>query len=351
MADYRRLKRISSIALLFFTGACLLTGCAASKGAQPVRPEHGAAAFAGDPSGHNETGVTAVRFGSGNAGDAVVKSDAGTTGQTPAHSRSNNIEVMTISPGPEATGVMNGQPEPAALETAAVRSESGPIETNAKSTGHLAFLDALDPLEPVNRTIYSINTVVDNNVIEPVIRGYRKIVPLYARQRLADFFSNLDDILVMGNCLLQTKGAKGGEVLGRFMINSTVGVLGLWDPATGMGMIKYNEDFGQTLGYYGVKPGPYVVLPLLGPSTVRDAAGTVADALGKIFFVNVLAIDPLTDLTLSTIDGLEFRASMPFSYGDFDSPFEYELVRTLYLDMRALLVRDGAYRDEQRKHK
>ncbi len=296
------LKRISSITLLFLTGACLLTGCAASRGVTVAPP--------------------------------------------PA----DTVLISAARPGSCEPGGATDQSSPGAVETTAVQSENGAVKTEAGSGDHLAFLDAVDPLEPVNRTIYSINTVVDSSVIEPAIRVYRKIVPLFVRERFSDFFSNLDDILVMGNCLLQTKGVKGGEVLGRFMINSTVGVFGLWDPATEMGLIKYSEDFGQTLGYYGVKPGPYVVLPLLGPSTVRDAAGTVADALGKIFFVNVLAIDPLTDLTLSTIDGLEFRASMPFSYGDFDSPFEYELVRTLYLDMRQLLVRDGAYRDEQREH-
>lgn len=214
---------------------------------------------------------------------------------------------------------------------------------------HLAFLDAYDPFEPFNRRVYRFNTIVDNNVLEPVVRVYRKIVPLFVRNRLTNFFSNLNEVPVMGNCLLQAKGDKTGDVMARFVINSTIGVFGLWDPATGLGLIKHNEDFGQTLGVYGVKPGPYLILPILGPSSVRDAAGKLVDSFNKMYFVDLLNINTYTDLSLSTVDSLEFRASLPFSYGDFDSPFEYELVRTLYMDIRNLLINDGAYLDENKK--
>ncbi len=215
---------------------------------------------------------------------------------------------------------------------------------------HLAFLDVYDPLEPFNRRIWLFNTVVDNNVMEPLVRAYEKVVPQPVRERIRNFFSNVGDILVMGNCVLQGRGEKTGEVLARFMVNTTVGGLGLWDPATKIGLIKHKEDFGQTLGVYGVKAGPYLILPILGPSNLRDAAGSAADSFAKTLTVSALHISTYTDLALSTVDGLEFRASLPFTYGDFDSPFEYEIVRVLYTDMRELLIHDGVYTDENHKY-
>ncbi len=224
-----------------------------------------------------------------------------------------------------------------------VLSPSTPGLAGTEPADHLAFLDAYDPMEPLNRRIYMFNMVVDNNFIEPVIRTYKKVIPVFVRDRISNFFSNIGDLPVMVNCLLQAKSEKAGNVLGRMMVNTTVGILGLWDPATGMGLIKYNEDFGQTLAVYGVRPGPYIVLPILGPSTLRDTAGLVTDSFNKTVAVGLMDIDTLTDFTLTTVDGLETRASLPFSYGDFDSSFEYEMVRTLYLDMRSLLVHDGEF--------
>jgi phospholipid-binding lipoprotein MlaA len=224
------------------------------------------------------------------------------------------------------------------------------VEEKKETPGdHLSFLDAYDPFESLNRRVYRFNTVVDDNILEPVTRAYEKVVPVAVRDRIRNFFSNIGDVLVMGNCLLQGKGEKTGEVLGRLMVNTTVGFFGLWDPATKIGLIKYQEDFGQTLGVYGVNAGPYLILPILGPSTLRDTGGMLADSFSKTLAVGALQIDTATDLALSTVDGLEFRASLPFSYGDFDSPFEYDLVRTLYLDMRELLIHDGSYTEENRK--
>jgi len=229
-----------------------------------------------------------------------------------------------------------------------ISTQNEPQKTIA-AKDHLAFLDAYDPLESLNRRVYRFNTIVDNNILEPVVRVYKKILPLFVRDRVTNFFSNLNDLLIMGNCLLQAKGEKTGDVLARFMINSFFGIAGLWDPATNFGLIKHDEDFGQTLGVYGVKPGPYIVLPILGPSTLRDSGGKLIDSLSKMYFVNLSNINTSTDLSLSTVDSLEFRASLPFSYGDFDSPFEYEIVRTLYMDMRNLLIHDGIYLEENKK--
>ncbi|MFP4031780.1 MAG: VacJ family lipoprotein [Desulfococcaceae bacterium] len=207
---------------------------------------------------------------------------------------------------------------------------------------HLDFLDAHDPLEPMNRAIYRFNVVVDRHVLEPAVRVYERFLPEYARERISDFFSNLGDVPVLLNCALQAKGERAGTVLARIMVNTVVGVGGLWDVAETQGLPKYNEDFGQTLAVYGVGAGPYLVIPVLGPSTIRDAGGRIVDGATQNFVTGLVGGDAATDLALSVVDGLEFRASMPVGYGGFDSPFEYEMVRTLYLDIRNFLIHDGA---------
>lgn len=237
-----------------------------------------------------------------------------------------------------------GHAKSAATSPRAVYDGSSDIERQ-----DLAFLDANDPLEAFNRRIYRFNTLVDDKIIDPMVNFYKGVVPVFIRDRVSNFFSNIDDVGVMINCFLQGKPEKTGKVLARFMVNSTVGILGLWDPATGEGLIKYYEDFGQTLGVYGVQPGFYLVIPILGPSTLRDAAGSVVDSFSQTVFVDQVDIQTSTDLAFSVADGFQLRASLPFSYGDFDSPFEYELVRTLYLDLRHLLVNDGEFTEEQRK--
>ncbi len=222
---------------------------------------------------------------------------------------------------------------------------SGTAETgDARSRDrNFSFLDVDDPFEPMNRGIYSFNILADDYVMEPAVRWYEKLIPGMIRNRISDFFDNIGDIPVMLNCFLQGKPEKGGTVLGRIMINTTVGICGLWDPASAIeNLPEYAEDFGQTLGVWGLPAGPYLMLPLLGPSSVRDAAGTLVDGAGSSMGVTALEIPEFTDLSLSAVKSLEYRASLPFAYGDFDSPFEYEMVRLLYHRMREMQVNDGA---------
>jgi phospholipid-binding lipoprotein MlaA len=136
---------------------------------------------------------------------------------------------------------------------------------------------AHDPWEKFNRGTSEFNETVDKAVLKPVAQGYVKVVPGFAREGVANFFGNLEDIGTSLNNLLQGKAAEGASDAGRFLVNTTLGIFGLWDVATPMGLEKHNEDFGQTLGWWGVQPGPYLVLPLLGPSTVRDLGGRVVD--------------------------------------------------------------------------
>jgi phospholipid-binding lipoprotein MlaA len=134
-----------------------------------------------------------------------------------------------------------------------------------------------DPLEPINRGIYKFNDVVDKAVVKPVARGYKEMMPRVGRIMVSNFFSNLDDVTVTANDLLQFKLVQGFSDGMRFIVNTTVGVFGLIDVASAGGLVKHNEDFGQTLGKWGVGNGPYIVLPILGPSTLRDSAGLYGD--------------------------------------------------------------------------
>lgn len=134
-----------------------------------------------------------------------------------------------------------------------------------------------DPLEPVNRVVDKFNDKVDRAVLKPTAEVYEKVVPAPARTSVTNFFSNLGEPLVIVNQFLQGKPEEGFSDAGRLLVNSTIGLLGLFDPATQMGLPKHNEDFGQTFGRWGIGEGWYVVLPIVGPSTVRDTFGKIGD--------------------------------------------------------------------------
>jgi|SRR4051812_3430395 phospholipid-binding lipoprotein MlaA len=137
--------------------------------------------------------------------------------------------------------------------------------------------DPKDPWEGFNRGVFSFNEGLDRAVLKPVATGYQKVVPGFAREGVTNFYANLEDVGTSLNNFLQGKPKEGASDAGRVIVNTLLGVLGLWDVATPMGLEKHYEDFGQTLGVWGVGPGPYLVLPLLGPSTARDGPAKVVD--------------------------------------------------------------------------
>ena len=137
--------------------------------------------------------------------------------------------------------------------------------------------DNPDPWEGLNRKTYAFNDALDRAVMKPIATGYVKVVPAFAREGVNNFFGNLEDIGTGLNNLLQGKPKDGASDLGRVVVNSVFGVFGLWDVATPMGLEKHYEDFGQTLGVWGVQSGPYLVLPLLGPSSARDGPARIVD--------------------------------------------------------------------------
>ncbi len=134
-----------------------------------------------------------------------------------------------------------------------------------------------DPFESFNRSVYRFNDTVDRYALKPVAQAYQKVVPEPLQLMVGSFFANLDDLYTGANNLLQAKPKEALIDFSRFVLNSTLGFAGVADVASGIGMPKHDEDLGQTLGYWGVPAGPYVVIPLLGPSSMRDAPSRVAD--------------------------------------------------------------------------
>ena len=179
------------------------------------------------------------------------------------------------------------------------------------------------------------NSYLDNYVLLPAVRFYRFTLPDIVRQGVSNFFAILNEVTTFVNLVLQMKGEQAVASAGRFVANSTIGVLGLRDVATEMKLPKYNEDLGQTLGFYGVAPGPYVVLPLFGPSSLRDTSGLIGDfAISRE--INVFGVRKAiwASIPLTLLEVIQIRDNLDFSYGDLSSPFEYEMVRYLYLESR-----------------
>ena len=137
--------------------------------------------------------------------------------------------------------------------------------------------DPKDPFEGYNRVVYSFNQHFDDAVAKPVAKTYKKITPVWVDAGITNFFSNLGDVIIVANDLLQLKLIQTTTDTARLFFNTTIGVFGFIDVASHMDLPKHNEDFGQTLGYWGVPPGPYFVLPFLGPSTIRDTVGLGTD--------------------------------------------------------------------------
>ena len=139
--------------------------------------------------------------------------------------------------------------------------------------------DPRDPLEPINRGIFTFNEAVDTTVLKPAAELYSGLVPRVVRTGVSNVFANINDVIIALNNLLQGKFGDAAYDTGRIVVNTTVGLLGIFDVATDLGLEKHNEDFGQTLGYWGAGDGPYLVLPIFGPSNVRDAFGLAVDIL------------------------------------------------------------------------
>jgi len=201
----------------------------------------------------------------------------------------------------------------------------------------------LDPLEPVNRVIFTFNDTADRYVIRPVAKGYNVVVPKPVRTGIGNFFNNWTYPITIVNSFLQGKFKQGASDTGRFLVNSTIGLLGIFDPATKMNLPEHDEDFGQTFARWGVPQGPYIVIPILGPATFRSGVGLLADT----------QVNPVTQLNDSSIRAklviawfIESRAALIGPDEALRDAFDpYLFMRDAYLQNRDYLINDKSEND------
>lgn len=208
---------------------------------------------------------------------------------------------------------------------------SGCASTNASKA---------DPFEGINRATYAFNDVVDENLLKPVAKGYQKVTPEFFRAGVSNLFTNIGDVATAINNLLQGKGGDAASDAGRFFVNSTLGVLGLFDVATPMGLEKHDEDFGQTLGKWGINSGPFLMLPLMGPSTLRDAVSRPVDSYAGYFRY----VDHIPSRnTAFGVEIIDLRAHLLGASSTLDTAAldKYQFIRDAYLQRRLRNVYDG----------
>jgi phospholipid-binding lipoprotein MlaA len=234
-----------------------------------------------------------------------------------------------------------------ALGVAAILSACATKPPASDPIALAAYEEANDPLEPMNRAMFKVDAGLDKVLVRPVITGYRAVVPAGARDKVDNFVDNLRSPITFANDILQGEFSRAGTTLGRIVINTGMGFFGFFDVAERLGLEPHSEDFGQTLAVWGLGDGPYVYIPLLGPSTFRDGIG---------FAVDAFAIDPLTwydrgdgsqswvqwtslgvtyvntkDVTMDVLDELK-RSSLDY----------YSALRSSYRQIRAKEIRNGA---------
>ena len=203
-------------------------------------------------------------------------------------------------------------------------------------------LSEIDPYQNLNKKTHNFNHSVDESIATPIAKAYRQITPDFIELGVTNFTDNIEDINIALNNLLQGKIKEGFSDIARFTINSTVGIFGFFDPASKIGLEKHSEDFGQTLAVWGVSDGPYIVLPVLGPSTLRDTLARIPEA----FLTPLLLIDHhRTSYELTAIDLLDKRARYlgleTIVIGD-----EYLFYRDAYYQSREFDINDGLVEDD-----
>lgn len=198
-----------------------------------------------------------------------------------------------------------------------------------------------DPLEKVNRAMYSFNDAIDSAVLRPVAKGYDKALPAALKTGVANFFNNAFEPTTVLNDLLQGKPGQALSDTGRFVVNTTIGVVGIFDVASGMGLERHVEDFGQTFAKWGLNPGPYLVLPLLGPSNLRDATGTGIYFGYTYPFSNIS--DDATRYSVYALEIINYRAQLLGASDVLDQAAldPYLFVREAYNQRRLDLIYDG----------
>ena len=201
-----------------------------------------------------------------------------------------------------------------------------------------------DPWEPMNRAVFRFNDTVDRWALKPVAKGYRAVTPDVVKNGVHNVFRNLGEVRNLANNVLQFKMHDAGVDTARFFFNTTFGLLGFFDVATKMGLQRNDEDFGQTLGAWGVDSGPFVMLPFFGPSTVRDAGGRAADGLAGYSYRSQMDHVPSRN-TATGVDVVDTRAGL-LSQERLIRGDKYRFIRNAWLQNREFKVRDGQVEDD-----
>ena len=198
-----------------------------------------------------------------------------------------------------------------------------------------------DPWEGTNRGVYKFNALFDEYLFLPVVRAYEFVTPVFIEERVTDFFSNLGEFRNAGNGLMQARPDAAGRAVIRLSLNSTIGVLGLFDAASPMGVTQEPLDFGLTLGRWGTPNGPFLMVPVLGPSNVRDFSGFVVDTAIASYVPpeSIVTEWVFFNPAIYVLYAVDLRRQVNFRYHDSGSPFEYDLIRFLYTKKRELQLR------------
>lgn len=210
-----------------------------------------------------------------------------------------------------------------------------------------------DPWQGWNKGTQSFNDSFDKNILKPVAKGYLNVTNNAVDEGVTNFFSNVNDVGVTINDILQFKLLQGGMDFSRFIINTTAGVGGIFDCASKVDLPKHNEDFGQTLGYWGVPSGPYLVLPFFGPSSPRDTVGLIGDALmDPITYVSIFGgfAGTAASAGTSVLDATDYRAGVMTTEKVVDEATgedRYDFLKSSYQQHREYLIYDGTPPDEE----
>ena len=210
-------------------------------------------------------------------------------------------------------------------------------------------IETQDPWENLNRNTFAFNLAFDRYLLAPLAKGYRIVLPNEIRTGVRNFLSNLSEPWTTINAVLQGDAGNAGNSVARFLLNTTVGLLGLFDVATNMGFDKQKEDFGQTMAVHGTDSGPYLVIPFLGPSTVRDAMGKVVGFVGDPVTLSLQRNNQDQWIWIgAALNGVDFREQ---NYEKFDnlkatSVDFYATLRSLYLERRSRMIRNESFKEQ-----
>jgi len=336
----RRARTAAALAQALLVSAAL-SGCASEFSMRRLPPE--------TPAAVNASAVRAAE-----AMEAAAKQSAADKKPTPAKAPDEGVAAAADGAAQEHT---TGAPAPARSPAVEGAVPAQPGQGTTTSAGSPEASDAgaeplvplteedvpsmytYDPLERFNRFSYRFNARFDEAIFLPVTNGYRR-VPGPVRLGVHNFFSNLTEIVSFGNYILQARFTSSGKSLGRFVINSTIGIGGLFDVAKHMKLPGAPTGFSETLSTWGAHPGPYLVVPILGPSTLRDGVGYLGD-YALDYGVNPFNIyRGYASYGLGTLNAIDTRSNVGFRYYATGSPFEYEVIRFLYVRKR--LIEDDA---------